>query len=82
MGHSFTRRVLFLALAFAALGLAEAGEVRQRIAHLGQGGGASRALAHIAFGFATAIFGQHLIEPGPAVTPPSWSTLPSGRAAR
>ena len=38
---------LGLALAFAALGLAEAGEVRQRIAHLGQGGGASRALAAI-----------------------------------
>jgi predicted PurR-regulated permease PerM len=38
---------LGLALAFAALGLAEAGEVRQRIAHLGRGGGASRALAAI-----------------------------------
>jgi AI-2 transport protein TqsA len=32
---------LGLALAFAALGLAEAGEVRQRIAHLGRGGGAA-----------------------------------------
>ena len=36
-----------LALAFAALGLAEADEVRRRIAHVGNGGGARRALAAI-----------------------------------
>ena len=35
---------LVLALAFALLGLAEAGAVRQRIAHLGRGGGGRRAL--------------------------------------
>jgi AI-2 transport protein TqsA len=35
---------LVLALGFALLGLAEAGEVRRRIAHLGRGGGARRAL--------------------------------------
>ena len=38
---------LLLALAFAALGLAEADEVRRRIAHTGNGGGARRALAAI-----------------------------------
>jgi predicted PurR-regulated permease PerM len=38
---------LLLALAFAALGLAEADEVRRRIAHMGNGGGARRALAAI-----------------------------------
>jgi len=38
---------LLLALAFAALGLAEAGDLRTRIAHLGNGGGAKRALAAI-----------------------------------
>ena len=38
---------LLLALAFAALGLAEADEVRRRIAHVGNGGGARRALAAI-----------------------------------
>jgi predicted PurR-regulated permease PerM len=35
---------LALALAFAALGLAEADEARRRIAHVGHGGGARRAL--------------------------------------
>ena len=35
---------LLLTLAFAALGLAEADEVRRRIAHTGNGGGARRAL--------------------------------------
>jgi predicted PurR-regulated permease PerM len=38
---------LLLTLAFAALGLAEADEVRRRIAHVGNGGGARRALAAI-----------------------------------
>ena len=38
---------LLLTLAFAALGLAEADEVRRRIAHTGNGGGARRALAAI-----------------------------------
>jgi predicted PurR-regulated permease PerM len=38
---------LLLALAFAALGLAEADEVRRRIAHTGNGGGARGALAAI-----------------------------------
>ena len=38
---------LLLTLAFAALGLAEANEVRRRIAHTGNGGGAQRALAAI-----------------------------------
>lgn len=38
---------LLLALAFSVLGLAEAGEVRKRIAHLGNGAGAGRALAAI-----------------------------------
>jgi AI-2 transport protein TqsA len=38
---------LMLALAFAALGLAEADEARRRIAHIGRGGGARRALAAI-----------------------------------
>jgi predicted PurR-regulated permease PerM len=38
---------LLLTLAFAALGLAEADEVRRRIAHTGNGGGAQRALAAI-----------------------------------
>lgn len=38
---------LLLALAFAALGLAEADEVRRRIAHTGSGSGGRRALAAI-----------------------------------
>jgi predicted PurR-regulated permease PerM len=38
---------LMLALAFAALGLAEADEARRRIAHVGRGDGARRALAAI-----------------------------------
>ena len=38
---------LLLTLAFAALGLAEANEVRRRIAHTGNGAGARRALAAI-----------------------------------
>jgi AI-2 transport protein TqsA len=38
---------LLLALAFAALGLAETNEVRRRIAHTGRGDGAQRALAAI-----------------------------------
>lgn len=38
---------LVLALAFSVLGLAEAGDLRKRIAHLGNGGGAKRALAAI-----------------------------------